>query len=75
MTTSTAQYTARPISIGGTRQGLQRLGRSLFSVAAVMVDAIEASRALHSTHTVAGRRAVLDRFTADLARDTDRAAA
>ena len=54
---------------------MQRLGRSLASVGAIVLDAIEATRAIQSAHSHADRRAVLDRFAADTTRDASRSAA
>ncbi len=53
----------------------QRFTRSLVSVGSIVVDAIEAARAIESAHTTADRRAVLDRFAADTTRDASRRAA
>ena len=44
-------------------------GRSLASVGALVLDAIEATRAIQSAHSTTDRRAVLDRFAADTTRD------
>lgn len=50
----------------GSRTGF---GRSLASVGAIVLDAIEATRAIQSAHSTTDRRAVLDRFAADTTRD------
>jgi hypothetical protein len=57
------------------RAGKQRFTRSLASVGAIVLDAIEATRGIGSAHSTADRRAVLDRFAADTTRDAGRAAA
>lgn len=49
--------------------------RSLAAFGAIVLDAVEATRSIHSAHSRECRRAVLDRFAADIERDTDRAAA
>jgi hypothetical protein len=49
--------------------------RFIVSVGAIVLDAIEAARGIGSAHSTADRRAVLDRFAADIARDADRPAA
>lgn len=48
--------------------------RSVKSLAAVALDAIDAHRAMHSAHTPAAQRAVLQRFAADLSADVGRSA-
>ena len=58
MTTFHAQNGSRP-----------SFGRSLASVGALVLDAIEATRAIQSAHSTTDRRAVLDRFAADTTRD------
>ena len=75
MTTFIAQHGSRTSAPAGLRPGFQRFGRSLASVGAIVLDAIEASRAIQSTHANADRRAVLDRFAADTTRDAGRSAA
>ena len=70
MTTSNAR-TAHSSAIPGA----QRFTRSLASVGAIVLDAIEATRAIQSAHSTVDRRAVLDRFAADVTRDADRSAA
>lgn len=55
--------------------GKQRFTRSLASVGSIVLDAIEATRAIGSAHSTVDRRAVLDRFAADTTRDAGRAAA
>jgi hypothetical protein len=55
--------------------GKQRFTRSLISMGAVVLHAIDATRAMGSAHSAAHRRAVLDRFAADTTRDARRSAA
>ena len=75
MTTSFAQHGAHISVPAGLRPSMHRLGRSLASVGAIMLDAVEASRAIQSAHSNADRRAVLDRFASDTTRDASRSAA
>jgi hypothetical protein len=66
MTTSTAQLRSRSRATGTVSPlaGVQRFGRSLAAMGAIVLDAIEATRAIESAHDTADRRQVLDRFTA-----------
>jgi hypothetical protein len=76
MTTFIARHGDRTADSGATFQaGKQRFTRSLVSVGSIVLDAIDATRAIGSAHSTADRRAVLDRFAADTARDAGRAAA
>ena len=76
MTTFIARHGAHAAdSSAAFRAQKQRFTRSLVSVGAIVLDAIEATRAIHSAHSTAGRRAVLDRFAADTTRDAGRSAA
>ena len=62
-------------STAAFRAGKQRVTRSLASVGSLVLDAIDATRAIQSAHSTADRRAVLDRFAADTTRDAGRSAA
>jgi hypothetical protein len=64
MTTSTAQLRSRATGTVSPLPGVQRFGRSLAAVGAIVLDAIEATRAIQSAHSTADRREVLDRFAA-----------
>ena len=75
MTTSIAHRGSRTSSPATLRPRAQRFGRFLASVGAVVLDAVEATRAMGSAHSTADRRAVLDRFAADTTRDASRTAA
>jgi hypothetical protein len=76
MTTSIARHGYRTAdSSDALRQKKQRFTGSLASVGAIVLDAIEATRAINSAHTTADRRAVLARFAADTTRDAERTAA
>ena len=68
MSTSIAQHDSRTGATSGLRPGMQRVGRSLASVGAIVLDAIEAARAIESAHSLADRRVVLDRFSTDTTR-------
>lgn len=50
------------------RAAAQRFSHAVVSLGSVALGAIEATRALGSAHTVAGRRAALNRFAADIGR-------
>ena len=69
MTTSIARQGHTAATGSAFRAGAQRFTRSLASVGAIVLDAVEATRALGSAHTAADRRAVLERFAADTTRD------
>ena len=76
MTTFIAGHAGRTADPSAAFQARkQRFTRSLVSVGSLVLDAIEASRAIQSTHANADRRAVLDRFAADTTRDAGRSAA
>ncbi|MGY1837371.1 hypothetical protein ACI79P_19975 [Blastococcus sp. SYSU DS0510] len=75
MTTSIARHGDRTADAPAAARAGERFVRSLVSVGAIVVDAIEATRGMTSAHTGADRRAVLDRFAADIARDGNRSAA
>ncbi len=76
MTTFIARHGDRTTGSSATfRAGKQRFTRSLASVGSIVLDAIEATRAIQSAHSNADRRAVLDRFAADTTRDAHRWAA
>lgn len=53
----------------------RRLIASIASFGALALDAVEASRAIHTAHSHEARRLVLDRFATDSARHADRTAA
>jgi hypothetical protein len=53
----------------------QRLTASIAAFGALVLDAMEASRAIHTAHTPEARRIVLDRFATDSARHANRTAA
>ncbi|TQN35697.1 hypothetical protein FHU33_4926 [Blastococcus colisei] len=74
MTTFIARHDDR-IADPAASQARKRFTRSLVSVGAIVLDAIEATRAIGSATTTADRRAVLDRFAADVSRDSGRSAA
>ena len=70
MTTFIARHGHQAVDTGAAFQaGKQRFTRSLVSVGAIVLDAIEATRAISSAHSTVDRRAVLDRFAADTTRD------
>jgi hypothetical protein len=75
MTTFIAHRASRGTGTTALRPGMQRFGRSLASFGAIVLDAIDASRAIQSAHTHEARRVVLDRFAADTSRHADRSAA
>ena len=76
MTTFIAGHAGRTAdSRAAFQAGKQRFTRSLVSVGSLVLDAIEASRAIQSAHTTADRQAVLDRFAAETTRDASRRAA
>jgi hypothetical protein len=75
MTTFMTGHGSRTSAPAILRPGLQRFGRSLASVGALVLDAVEATRAIQSAHSNVDRRAVLDRFAADTTRDASRSAA
>ncbi len=76
MTTFIARHGDRTTDSGAAFQARkQRFTRSLVSVGSLVLDAVEATRAIGSAHSTAGRRAVLDRFAADTTRDAGRSAA
>jgi hypothetical protein len=76
MTTFIARHGDRTADSNGALQArMQRFTHSLVAVGAIVLDSIEASRALGSAHTGAERRAVVDRFAAETRRDADRSAA
>jgi hypothetical protein len=76
MTTFIARHGDRTVDSSAAFQARkQRFTRSLASAGAVVLDAIEATRAMGSAHSTADRRAVLDRFAADTSREASRTAA
>ncbi len=76
MTTFIARHGERTTDTGATPTAQkQRFGRFLVSVGAIVLDSIEASRAIGSAHSAADRRAALERFAADTTRDAGRTAA
>ncbi|MFD2090814.1 hypothetical protein [Blastococcus deserti] len=76
MTTFIARHGDHTADAGAAFQARkQRFTRSVASVGAIVLDAIEATRAIGSAHSTVDRRAVLDRFAADTTRDAGRAAA
>ncbi|SOE03832.1 hypothetical protein [Blastococcus haudaquaticus] len=75
MTTFIGRPGSRTTDASAILQSGKRFTRSLASVGAVVLDAIEATRAIGSAHSAADRRAVLDRFAADTTRDASRPAA
>jgi hypothetical protein len=58
-TTSIAQGTARPAIL---RPAVQRFTASIAALGEVVLDAIEAARAIETANTPDARRVVLDRF-------------
>jgi hypothetical protein len=58
-----------------TTSTARRLTTSIASFGAIVLDAIEASRAIQTAHTTQARREVLDRFAADSARHAEQTAA
>jgi hypothetical protein len=76
MTTFIARHSDHTADSSATfRAARQRFTHSLVSVGSVVLDAIEATRAIGSAHSTVDRRAVLDRFAADTTRDAGRSAA
>jgi hypothetical protein len=76
MTTFIARHGDRAADSSAAFQAARgRFTRSLVSVGSIVLDAIEAARAIESAHTTADRRAVLDRFAAETTRDATRSAA
>lgn len=76
MTTSIAQRASRASRAAGSlRPAVQRFTASVAAFGEIVLDAIEASRAIQTAHTPETRRAVLDRFAAQSAAHADRTAA
>jgi hypothetical protein len=76
MTTFIARSGDRATDSGTAfRAGQQRFTCAVVSLSALVLDAVEATRAIGSTHGTVGRRAVLERFAADTTRDAGRSAA
>ena len=73
MTAFAAQHVTRPNS--QTAPLTQRIRRSVTSIGALVLDSIEATRAMGSAHSPAARHEVLARFAAETTRDATRSAA
>ena len=72
MTAFAAQHVIRPNS--QTAPLTQRIRRSVTSLGAIVLDSIEATRAIGSAHSPAARHEVLARFAAETTRDARSAA-
>jgi hypothetical protein len=73
MTTFIAGHAGRTADPSAAFQARkQRFTRSLVSVGSLVLDAIEASRAIQSAHSTTDRQAVLHRFAAETTRDASR---
>ena len=75
MTTSIAQRATRTGGTATPRPAVQRFTASIASFAEIMLDAIEASRAIQTAQTPEARRVVVDRFSAESTRHAHRTAA
>jgi hypothetical protein len=73
MTAFAAQHVTRPNS--QTAPLTQRIRHSVTSIGAIVLDSIEATRAIGSAHSSDARHEVLARFAAETTRDAGRSAA